>query len=792
MTVYTDDDVLTDEEVTYLTKMASSSNPVLAAQARAELLKVGPKGYEHGWVFVGVPGVGGRVQHPQHGPGTVTRHGKKTMAARFESGHEAAFEHAPTTPDPDEHFTPRAGAKIPDAVPRGRQELTDRQHESMETVAARLGGDLRTADTKGLNTTSVNTLIRRGYLERVYIPGMRGHVQITDRGNDYLDVRSPNADALHHQKQLLRHRRQMANEYARQVGEEGWDGPSAGAGRRNFLGILDAEKQIIRLREENRAALRARLNPPPPPEPPKEQPAPLPDVTERVDRRMAQIGNKPTSTLHNDLARTLEQTADRDVERARRRLRGGATAPSAFAQEEMQRAYADHERRYADAAEHRRRAAALVADEEEEKRRAAEAWTRLQEGRTSAPAATPQPKQPRKTPPRDRRPADTVAVYDVETGRGMDVPRAEAAAGHLRYARSLGAGSPAAGVGEQRALAVLRGEEGQSTAAALAGGTVPATGRIPLPRRSTAKRGDLIVVQRTSSTSYQGGRPTETKTDVTLGRVTSIDRHGKPTAYQPAGWSSPRKLDGREKHHTVSAKDIDVAAALAAAEANPWSHDPSKTGMPYRSMDEVEQAMQPHLLQALLAGDIKDIPSERLGVIRAATSDQALHARIDRELARRTALGRARPKPPPLPGTRPAKRTKAPAQLAYTEPAGLEPGAPITWRHSYGPGQPTELRTGRVWDRGPDSTAGSPSVWVIPDQPRPDDLYHALLINAPGHGSEPTSSSDPGSYTGGYTQGAARVAQRIRATGKSLTVKRLNKALANDRQLLTKLAALAS
>ena len=54
---------------------------------------------------------------------------------------------------------------------------------------------------------------------------------------------------------------------------------------------------------------------------------------------------------------------------------------------------------------------------------------------------------------------DTVMVWDVDTETMREVSRAEAAAGIVRYARSLGAGTPAAGEVERQALALLRGEE---------------------------------------------------------------------------------------------------------------------------------------------------------------------------------------------------------------------------------------------------------------------------------------------------------------------------------------------
>jgi len=53
--------------------------------------------------------------------------------------------------------------------------------------------------------------------------------------------------------------------------------------------------------------------------------------------------------------------------------------------------------------------------------------------------------------------ADLISVYDVEAGTSRQVSRAEAAAGMLRYARSLGRGTPACAVYERRAVEVARG-----------------------------------------------------------------------------------------------------------------------------------------------------------------------------------------------------------------------------------------------------------------------------------------------------------------------------------------------
>lgn len=54
-------------------------------------------------------------------------------------------------------------------------------------------------------------------------------------------------------------------------------------------------------------------------------------------------------------------------------------------------------------------------------------------------------------------PAERLLVYDEENDEVIRVSRAEAAAGMLRFARSLGPGTPACAVWEQRALEIALG-----------------------------------------------------------------------------------------------------------------------------------------------------------------------------------------------------------------------------------------------------------------------------------------------------------------------------------------------
>lgn len=52
---------------------------------------VGPKGYIHGWIFVGIPVPGDKVFHPRHGLGTVTDTGGGRVSVSFDKGHSADF-----------------------------------------------------------------------------------------------------------------------------------------------------------------------------------------------------------------------------------------------------------------------------------------------------------------------------------------------------------------------------------------------------------------------------------------------------------------------------------------------------------------------------------------------------------------------------------------------------------------------------------------------------------------------------------------------------------------------------
>jgi hypothetical protein len=74
--------------------------------APADLTKVGPKGYIHGWIFVGPQAIGARVFHPGRGHGTVRRAGRGKTTVHYDSGHKETYDSKPP-----KHFEKRPAGK---------------------------------------------------------------------------------------------------------------------------------------------------------------------------------------------------------------------------------------------------------------------------------------------------------------------------------------------------------------------------------------------------------------------------------------------------------------------------------------------------------------------------------------------------------------------------------------------------------------------------------------------------------------------------------------------------------
>lgn len=108
----------------------------LTQQVVPDVVKVGPHGYIHGWIFVGVPGVGDAVHHPSHGKGVIEGHDEKHVTVRFASGKTHSFEvHRDGTED--NHFTKRGDLEHEGPrKPKGptTEELTDKIWDNPKEV----------------------------------------------------------------------------------------------------------------------------------------------------------------------------------------------------------------------------------------------------------------------------------------------------------------------------------------------------------------------------------------------------------------------------------------------------------------------------------------------------------------------------------------------------------------------------------------------------------------------------------------------------------------------------------
>jgi hypothetical protein len=71
------------------------------------VIKVGPKGYVHGWIYVGPQAAGSRVFHPHHGHGTVAHSDASHAHVEFDSGAKHSFDAAHRPTATAHHFEPR-------------------------------------------------------------------------------------------------------------------------------------------------------------------------------------------------------------------------------------------------------------------------------------------------------------------------------------------------------------------------------------------------------------------------------------------------------------------------------------------------------------------------------------------------------------------------------------------------------------------------------------------------------------------------------------------------------------
>lgn len=116
----------------------------------------------------------------------------------------------------------------------------------------------------------------------------------------------------------------------------------------------------------------------------------------------------------------------------------------------------------------------------------------------------------------------------------------------------------------------------------------------PLPKtRTGAKKGDLVLVKRTTRDFVIGKESTE-RTDYTYGVVGQVDKNGIVKTYStnPDG-SYPTPVRPGDQTYAANAEQVDVGAVMAAARAHTYPN--STTPMPFDSLDEAKALAKAHV-----------------------------------------------------------------------------------------------------------------------------------------------------------------------------------------------------
>lgn len=117
-----------------------------------------------------------------------------------------------------------------------------------------------------------------------------------------------------------------------------------------------------------------------------------------------------------------------------------------------------------------------------------------------------------------------------------------------------------------------------------------------MPNHPT-RRGDLAVIERTRVSHSNTGR-TESK-EFAVMLVSNLTRDGRVKAVKDVRWGDDtyaQPLDqmlGFERLHLISKASIDVAAAIVTVRAHTYPN--STTPLDYESLDDVRDALRPHL-----------------------------------------------------------------------------------------------------------------------------------------------------------------------------------------------------
>lgn len=118
--------------------------------------KVGLKGYEHGWIFVGAPTVGAAVHHPKHGAGAITATTATHLSVRHDNGKSRSYGHRkPVTSD----LKAQQDARIR-AATRERMDAEHAKTEQMKAMWERRPS--KGPGTHAANTKTVESVIQKG------------------------------------------------------------------------------------------------------------------------------------------------------------------------------------------------------------------------------------------------------------------------------------------------------------------------------------------------------------------------------------------------------------------------------------------------------------------------------------------------------------------------------------------------------------------------------------------------------------------------------------------------------
>jgi hypothetical protein len=858
--------VLVDEEyVEFLTRLMKSADSTLREMAYAELLKVGPKGYEHGWIFVGAPGIGALVHHPEHGHGKVVRAGKKTSEVQFTSGHRAAFEHSASGPS-DMHFVARTSASMSRKRPATNSEhrlAADAQLQTDRMGPAAVVGDpkqraaymrehanmtrdqfnaldqakkdehltnLRTIVASEDRRTrafrdSMGSLVRGGEAE--HVAGARSQLGNLTRPEVQLDDRSPSAVVARMRaatdeagvRAALRGNRAKAPTKADLeaiASEGGWHSALSSG--------LTSDKMTQRIMDEAAAHHRTPA-------------AVLGRMNDRDWQRLEEDHAKLSPKLQRELVARLDEgskTAESDAVRQRAaalrdklsapKTRGrvetpAATTPSiaemqAAAQARVAATRADQEARGI------RMASPALQSVVAERRRRAKPNQDWDLGHTGGNYRAGDP--PNAIRSRggtlDHQPASAVVtdnpdgsfhyrihhdenghvleegdgnlqhvmersdrIFSSQRGEGMartsgkqaryEVRETSGKAGPIHEVHQINEdGSQrlvsqhaTRGRAEDKAAELTALEEKRLDRDAQAQGitrparepkveatpqpTAPA-GTPALRLQTRGKKGDLAILE-TETSSFTVGRGHERQKEFSLVRVAGTNRDGTPTSYHNLRYGDPKpgdqpiKVQSRYAHqhsfHVIPPGSVNEQGAIEAARANRWHvdrpADDRNSGKPFESLDEARVALAPHVTPTAVlesTGPIKAKP--------AGKDWEKIPSLIPKPRRGSGGLG-----------------SKAPAEVNYTEPTGLAPGAKVAWTHHHEDGT-TSQRTGRVWDAAP----GTNSAWVVPDERKPTDPYSAIVVKPEGRGGKLVSHDSTHHTTGSLAHAAAEQAHTHR------------------------------